>query len=741
MENTIPYEIIKQTNVETTDGQGFRVTHPASLVAAVPNCEYLEKVCFRLDTSKLFDTISVSLFVGEETINAGTENLNKLVRVGASGRMSMARHDENKVTNVVQRVQLEVPFNIVVTGKLCVFDLAMTGSGSCCQLMVIGRRVLVAQLTPCHTDKDYKALISERWSPHMRTTKMIKLLGAVTEAIKNTELNICFAQIVTDEVSPHQLYTFFSRAKVNPDLALSVLTLMLHTDNNIDKIDSVLQRDLIERVHAQVSSSSLKRFFVTLSEKNLQKILQLQAFPVLQTLAREFPRLFLNKTLESYKNAFLVQYYSDSKLRLTSLGLLALVTPNGMLRSNQNPEAISLTTLTLLHLYVIVFSCKDIVAFKQYHCEGLDYLYRDAMTSWLLLKQRSSKATRWILDSTAISLYLMAHSAYRYDQFVSKPRGLNSGINESVIESVMKLIQSDNTLEQLISHIKQDPLKFTLDARNLFVSFSKFGMKYLSSCFDKAGFPVNLEECGFYDNQFINLVSLALRDQPQLTSFYQEKLTDYIDYLAQMFRSRKQCSKSLEDLYSQMSPKEEEEPECVREVTPLTTHLRTDQETTPPKPDGIETDIFGISLLSNQAIQKQQTCDFCGYVVCSDMESHWINECPLMIECTACKSMVEVSQTNDHLANACVKSDSYTQCFMCELAVLRGQFSQHKQQCASKTKSGLVRCYFCQELVEVDNFDSNESWKSHLLHPISTCKPRNVKLHTNALTDTHHVMW
>ena len=131
------------------------------------------------------------------------------------------------------------------------------------------------------------------------------------------------------------------------------------------------------------------------------------------------------------------------------------------------------------------------------------------------------------------------------------------------------------------------------------------------------------------------------------------------------------------------------------------------------------------------------TCQFCDVssIEFNDgekMDLHYVLQCEMLTNCSACTQIIEVSSYNEHKLYQCDKKSDFKQCNRCKEAIDVDFYEQHIQSLTCAKATGMLRCPLChKDLPNTQNFESEDKiWRHHLT--VEKCAAANVRISTNA---------
>ncbi|KAI9007147.1 hypothetical protein BC832DRAFT_432104 [Gaertneriomyces semiglobifer] len=122
------------------------------------------------------------------------------------------------------------------------------------------------------------------------------------------------------------------------------------------------------------------------------------------------------------------------------------------------------------------------------------------------------------------------------------------------------------------------------------------------------------------------------------------------------------------------------------------------------------------TLSNNWNIDR--TCIFCeemneGFTE-ENLDTHYWRDCPMLMNCSLCKLIVEIPMLTDHRLKDCDRKADWRRCPRCKEAVKCTEFAAHIATHACRpapTDPGVHRCPLCHQDVP----DDEDGWKVHLM--------------------------
>ncbi|KAM3137982.1 hypothetical protein pb186bvf_009877 [Paramecium bursaria] len=117
-----------------------------------------------------------------------------------------------------------------------------------------------------------------------------------------------------------------------------------------------------------------------------------------------------------------------------------------------------------------------------------------------------------------------------------------------------------------------------------------------------------------------------------------------------------------------------------------------------------------------QQSQNTAKCDYCDKVDPQfrdqdQLDRHLWGECPMLVNCSQCTQVVEISDYSQHLLEECKMKRKFKSCPKCREAVLQTGFDRHLEDCKGKSEMNTVRCPLCHLDLKVNQ----NVWKLHLV--------------------------
>ncbi|XP_072039670.1 centrosomal protein of 104 kDa-like isoform X2 [Amphiura filiformis] len=119
-----------------------------------------------------------------------------------------------------------------------------------------------------------------------------------------------------------------------------------------------------------------------------------------------------------------------------------------------------------------------------------------------------------------------------------------------------------------------------------------------------------------------------------------------------------------------------------------------------------------IQLGSDYAIDNQ--CVFCGeedgaFQTQSEMDEHFMQLCPMLMPCSSCKQVVEISGLHEHMLSECIFHDKFAKCSRCHQVKEKTVIEKHKT--CSVLPENMARCPLCN----LTFLQTEEQWQIHLI--------------------------
>ena len=119
---------------------------------------------------------------------------------------------------------------------------------------------------------------------------------------------------------------------------------------------------------------------------------------------------------------------------------------------------------------------------------------------------------------------------------------------------------------------------------------------------------------------------------------------------------------------------------------------------------------------NNNMIDEEHTCEFCGYykpdITKDELNIHQYKDCLMLMQCTNCKQIIEISNLNNHLLNECDFKDKYIKCNKCKQTVEKDNINEHQnsENCFDVNEEKEKLCPLCHLNIVMDDI-----WKTHFL--------------------------
>lgn len=116
------------------------------------------------------------------------------------------------------------------------------------------------------------------------------------------------------------------------------------------------------------------------------------------------------------------------------------------------------------------------------------------------------------------------------------------------------------------------------------------------------------------------------------------------------------------------------------------------------------------------SLNLDSKCIFCEEVSVGftpkGLDMHYWKTCPMLMRCSQCKQVVEISGWNDHLLEECENKAEFVRCQRCARTVRHKELSQHMaEKFCVPLEVNKVQCPLCHTNIP----NGEDSWKSHLL--------------------------
>ena len=136
---------------------------------------------------------------------------------------------------------------------------------------------------------------------------------------------------------------------------------------------------------------------------------------------------------------------------------------------------------------------------------------------------------------------------------------------------------------------------------------------------------------------------------------------------------------------------------------------------------------------NNNIIDEEHTCEFCGYykqdITKDELNIHQYKDCPMLMQCSNCKQIIEISNLNNHLLNECDFKDKYIKCNKCKQVVEKDSINEHQnsENCFDVNEDKEKLCPLCHLNIIMDDI-----WKVHFLE--NGCQ-QNIRIVTPSTTN------
>ena len=136
---------------------------------------------------------------------------------------------------------------------------------------------------------------------------------------------------------------------------------------------------------------------------------------------------------------------------------------------------------------------------------------------------------------------------------------------------------------------------------------------------------------------------------------------------------------------------------------------------------------------NNNIVDEEHTCEFCGFykpnITKDELNIHQYKDCPMLMQCTNCKQIIEISNLNNHLLNECDFKDKYIKCNKCKQVVEKESINEHQisENCFDVNEDKEKLCPLCHLNIIMDDI-----WKTHFLE--NGCQ-QNIRANTPSTTN------
>ena len=136
---------------------------------------------------------------------------------------------------------------------------------------------------------------------------------------------------------------------------------------------------------------------------------------------------------------------------------------------------------------------------------------------------------------------------------------------------------------------------------------------------------------------------------------------------------------------------------------------------------------------NNNMIDEEHTCEFCGFyqpnIKKDELNIHQYKDCPMLMQCTNCKQIIEISNLNNHLLNECDFKDKFIKCNKCKQVVEKDTINDHQtsENCFDVNEDKEKLCPLCHLNIIMDDI-----WKIHFLE--NGCQ-HNIRANTPSTTN------
>ena len=107
---------------------------------------------------------------------------------------------------------------------------------------------------------------------------------------------------------------------------------------------------------------------------------------------------------------------------------------------------------------------------------------------------------------------------------------------------------------------------------------------------------------------------------------------------------------------------------------------------------------------------------------------HQYKECPMLILCTECQQIIEISKLHNHLLTECSSKSKYKECSICKHAIQTQNMSSHLTSTHSSSQQEPttltdIHCPLCNVVI-----DDSDIWRRHFI--MEGC-PNNKRTNTD----------
>jgi len=138
------------------------------------------------------------------------------------------------------------------------------------------------------------------------------------------------------------------------------------------------------------------------------------------------------------------------------------------------------------------------------------------------------------------------------------------------------------------------------------------------------------------------------------------------------------------------------------------------------------------SIEEEEEEEANTLCNFChqvnpNFTNNDQYDMHLWKECPMLATCRYCNQVVEIPDLNNHMLEECSKSDNFSKCPRCQMAIENKFYDEHTSAPKCKIfnlKGNSIRCYLCQKDFPVQGNDIEQAWRDHLVVKGCSVNPR-----------------
>lgn len=136
----------------------------------------------------------------------------------------------------------------------------------------------------------------------------------------------------------------------------------------------------------------------------------------------------------------------------------------------------------------------------------------------------------------------------------------------------------------------------------------------------------------------------------------------------------------------------------------------------------VKAEMKELAAMRAERLERATVCPCCRrerpeFVRSAAIEAHLVNECPMLVVCGDCSTVVEVRELNGHQLAECPKALQNTRCSHCKLVVKAALLDSHKASAKCPpfpTDSSKVRCPLCAGDLSVTGSRLETTWLEHL---------------------------